>query len=131
VLSVVSGLLMGLFYRFVARSMFSDFYNPEPGKTQSLHSDGVFCGWDFHQQFYFQHILMYKPLLGERVAPAAYFRGGFKNHFIGILGGFIWCLGMSFNIIASGKNKSCDLLWTWPGSNCCCSNLGNFYMERI
>jgi len=29
--------------------------------------------------------------------------GNFKLHLIGMLGGIIWCLGMSLNIIASGK----------------------------
>ena len=105
VLSVVSGLLMGLFYRFVARSMFSDFYNPEPGKLSPYTAMVFFAVGIFISNFIFNTYLMYKPFVGERVAPAAYFRGGFKNHFIGILGGFIWCLGMSFNIIASGKTS--------------------------
>jgi len=105
VLSVVSGLLMGLFYRFVARSMFSDFYNPEPGKLSPYTAMVFFAVGIFISNFIFNTYLMYKPFVGERVAPVAYFRGGFKNHFIGILGGFIWCLGMSFNIIASGKTS--------------------------
>lgn len=32
-----------------------------------------------------------------------YFSGSIKNHLTGILGGIIWCIGMSFSIIASGK----------------------------
>ena len=105
VLSVVSGLLMGLFYRFVARSMFSDFYNPEPGKLSPYTAMVFFAVGIFISNFIFNTYLMYKPFVGERVTPSSYFQGGFKNHFIGILGGFIWCLGMSFNIIASGKTS--------------------------
>src|SRR5215831_406866 len=104
-LSVVSGLLMGLFYRFVARSMFSDFYNPEPGKLSPYTAMVFFAAGIFVSNFIFNTYLMYKPFVGERVSAADYFRGGFKNHFIGILGGIIWCIGMSFNIIASGKTS--------------------------
>ena len=43
------------------------------------------------------------PIEGAPVSYADYFRGRTKNHLMGILGGAIWCLGMSFNIIASGK----------------------------
>ena len=34
---------------------------------------------------------------------ADYFKGTTQNHLTGILGGAIWCIGMSFSIIASGK----------------------------
>jgi glucose uptake protein len=105
IISVVSGLLMGLFYRFVARSMFSDFYHPEAGKLSPYTAMVLFALGIFISNFIFNTYLMYRPFVGERVAPTQYFRGGFRNHFIGILGGFIWCLGMSFNIIASGKTS--------------------------
>ena len=32
-----------------------------------------------------------------------YFKGGLRLHSIGVLGGIIWCIGMSFNIIAAGQ----------------------------
>ena len=32
-----------------------------------------------------------------------FFKGNFKTHFVGILGGLIWGLGNSFNLIAAGK----------------------------
>ena len=47
---------------------------------------------------------MYKPVSGERATYADYFRkGDTRLHLIGILGGIIWSLGMTFNIIASGQ----------------------------
>ena len=47
---------------------------------------------------------MYKPFTGEKVAPLDYFKkGNPKLHMIGILGGVIWSLGFTFNIIASGQ----------------------------
>ena len=47
---------------------------------------------------------MYKPISGERATYKDYFKkGDAKLHMIGILGGMIWSLGMTFNIIASGQ----------------------------
>jgi glucose uptake protein len=105
IISVVSGLLMGLFYRFVARSMFSDFYNPEAGKLSPYTAMIFFALGIFVSNFVFNTYLMYKPFVGKPVPVRDYFKGGFRNHFIGILGGVIWCIGMSFNIIASGKTS--------------------------
>ena len=34
---------------------------------------------------------------------ADYFRGSFRNHMTGVLGGAIWCLGMSFDVCWYGK----------------------------
>ena len=46
---------------------------------------------------------MAKPIDGEPVKYSDYFtQGNLKLHLIGILGGAIWNIGMSFNIIASG-----------------------------
>ena len=45
---------------------------------------------------------MCKPFSGEPVPLGDYFRKGTpKLHAIGILGGLIWCVGMSFSILAS------------------------------
>ena len=46
---------------------------------------------------------MKKPITGLPVTYNDYFRGNFKTHFVGILGGLIWGLGNSFNLIAAGK----------------------------
>ncbi len=43
------------------------------------------------------------PFEGKPVAFSNYLHGSARNHFMGILGGIIWCVGMSFSIIASGK----------------------------
>jgi glucose uptake protein len=37
------------------------------------------------------------------VGFASYFQGGFNTHLTGILGGVIWGVGMSLNLIASGR----------------------------
>ena len=47
---------------------------------------------------------MYYPISGEKTSFLDYFKlGSFKLHLIGILGGIIWGIGMSFNIIASDQ----------------------------
>jgi len=47
---------------------------------------------------------MIKPFSGKPVKPMDYFtKGNTRLHLVGILGGMIWCLGMSFSIIASGQ----------------------------
>ena len=47
---------------------------------------------------------MFKPFSGNKVAPLDYFKkGNTKLHLVGILGGIIWSIGMSFSIIASGE----------------------------
>ena len=51
----------------------------------------------------FNSLLMWRPFVGAPVTYADYFRGNLKNHLTGVLGGVIWCIGMSFSIIASDK----------------------------
>jgi glucose uptake protein len=103
VLSVVAGLLMGFFYRFVAKTMFADFAVPEPGKLSPYTAMVFFAIGIVCSNFIFNTYIMRKPFAGEPVNYTQYFKGGFRNHLPGILGGIVWCIGMSFNIIASGK----------------------------
>jgi glucose uptake protein len=103
VLSIVAGLLMGFFYRFVARSMFPDFSHPEPGKLSPYTALVFFALGVVGSNLLFNTFLMKRPFTGTPVSISAYFNGSFKDHFTGILGGAIWCLGMSFSIIASDK----------------------------
>ena len=102
-LSVVAGLLMGFFYRFVAKAMFPDFSNPEPGKLSPYTAIVFFSIGILLSNFLFNTYIMRKPFVGAPVGFKQYFKGGFRNHLTGILGGIIWCIGMSFSIIASGK----------------------------
>jgi glucose uptake protein len=103
ILSVISGVLMGLFYKYVAASMFPDFTFPEAGKLSPYTAIVFFSGGILASNFLFNTVLMRRPFAGSPVSYKDYFSGGFKNHITGILGGIIWCIGMSFSIIASGK----------------------------
>jgi glucose uptake protein len=103
ILSIVAGLLMGFFYRFVALSMFPDFNNPEAGKLSPYTALVFFALGILLSNLLFNTFIMRRPFSGSPVAFGAYFKGSLKDHLTGILGGAIWCLGMSFSIIASGK----------------------------
>lgn len=103
VLSVVGGALMGFFYRFVAAAMSTDFVNLEPGKLGPYAAVFVFSLGLLASNFVWNSIIMAKPFSGEPVPFGDYFsKGSVKLHSIGILGGMIWGVGMSFSIIASG-----------------------------
>jgi hypothetical protein len=52
--------------------------------------------------FVFNTILMRRPVSGEPLAAAAYFRGTVRDHFWGVAGGMIWGAGMTLSIIAFG-----------------------------
>lgn len=102
-LAVVAGCLMGLFYKYVANSMFPDFRVPEAGKLSPYTAVFFFAVGIMLSSFVFNTALMYRPFAGEPVSFRQYLTGSPKNHLVGILGGLIWNIGMSLNILASGK----------------------------
>jgi glucose uptake protein len=102
-LSIAGGILMSLFYRFVARSMALNFENPEDGFLTPYTAVVVFSLGVLISNFLFNTILMKKPIEGEAVSYNQYFSGSLKEHLTGIMGGVIWAIGMSFSIIAAGK----------------------------
>jgi glucose uptake protein len=102
-LSICAGVLMALFYRFVASSMSTDFVNPAIGKLTPYTAVFAFSIGILGSNFIFNSIFMWKPIEGEPVTYKQYFSGNFRAHSTGFLGGLIWCIGMSLNIIAAGK----------------------------
>ena len=103
ILSVVSGSLMGLFYKYVAGSMVSNFNVPDAGKLTPYTALVIFAIGIVISSFLFNSLQMKRPFIGTPVSFTDYFKGITKDHLIGILGGVIWCVGMSLSIIASGK----------------------------
>jgi glucose uptake protein len=92
---IVSGVLMGLWAPFVAHAM-------TKGNTLGPYSIAVFltlgallsCSiWNVY--------FMKKPLVGEPVDFADFFRGPISGHALGLLGGVIWGTGMVFNLAAA------------------------------
>jgi len=103
VISVVGGVLMALFYRFVAGSMATSMENPEAGMLTPYTAVFIFSLGILISNFLFNTILMKRPFEGTPITYSQYFKGGLKEHLTGIFGGMIWCLGMSLSIIAAGK----------------------------
>jgi glucose uptake protein len=104
ILSVVAGILMSFFYRFIAASMdIENFVQPAAGKMTPYTAVFIFSCGIFVSNFLFNTILMKKPFQGTPTSYSDYFKGKFSTHLVGILGGLIWGLGNSFNLIAAGK----------------------------
>jgi glucose uptake protein len=102
--SILAGLLMSFFYRFVAASMDLDnFESPAVGKMTPYTAMVIFALGIFISNFIFNTIVMKKPISGEPTNYKTYFSGKFPIHLVGILGGIIWGIGNSFNLIAAGK----------------------------
>ncbi len=102
-ISVIAGILMASFYRFVAASMATEFANPASGKMTNYSACVIFSAGIVLSNMIFNPILMKKPVEGPPVTCGQYFSGSAATHLTGILGGIIWCIGMSFSIIAAGK----------------------------
>ena len=95
IVCVVSGVLMGLWAPFVARAMTN-------GNTLGPYSIAVFLTlgallsclvWNVY--------FMRRPLVGAPVSFAGFFSGPISGHALGLLGGFIWGIGMVFNLVAA------------------------------
>jgi glucose uptake protein len=105
VLSVVAGALMGTFYSFVAESMGS--LDPatlalEDGKLGPYTALVLFSGGMLASNFLWNSIAMARPFSGSAVSYRDYLtQGSVRLHLIGLMGGVIWNVGMSFSIIAS------------------------------
>jgi glucose uptake protein len=103
VLSVLSGCLMGLFYKYVAISMATDFAHPEIGKLTPYTALVLFALGILISSFLFNTWQMFRPFQGAAVSFSDYFAGIAKDHLIGMLGGAIWFVGMALSILASEK----------------------------
>lgn len=103
-ISLAAGILMGFFYRFVAASMSSEYEITSIGLLTPYTAVFIFSIGIFISNFLFNTFFMYKPISGNKVTFTDYFKKGTpKLHFIGILGGAIWCVGMLLNMIAAGE----------------------------
>ena len=115
ILSVLCGILMSLFYFLVARSM-AKVDGPDglmdvtiealrqgslqEGKLTCFTANVVFSLGIFLSNFLFNTVIMLKPFVGQPVPLGDYFRGAFRDHLWGIVGGCIWAVGMTLNVIA-------------------------------
>ena len=104
IVSLLAGILMGMFFRFVMASIGTvDFAHLIPGKLSPYTAIVVFSFGVLISNFLWNTINMYKPVTGEKCKYSEYLsKGSISTHFVGMIGGIIWGLGTAFSIIASG-----------------------------
>ena len=101
-LALAGGILMGLFYYLVQRSLSVNYSSPDQGKFGPYAAVLVFAAGSFASNLAFNTYLMSHPFKGAKVSYSDYFtKGTLKYHLIGILGGLINCTGTTSNFIAS------------------------------
>ncbi len=102
--AILGGVLMAFFFRLVAASMSTNFVAPDPGLFTPYSAVFVFGIGIFLSNFLWNSYFMFKPVSGSPMTYGDYFKlGSLKTHGVGMLGGIIWCIGMSFSLIAAEK----------------------------
>ena len=118
ILSIICGILMANFYYLVSNSLarvqldaggFDNIVTAktlaggvlETGKLTAYTANFIFALGILLSNFVVNTIVMVKPLVGTPVSPFAYLTGTVRDHIWGIIGGCIWGIGMTCNIIAS------------------------------
>jgi len=98
--AVIAGCLMGFFYPQLMKSISADF------RTAPIHSGYLtpyvallFFGLGLLASNFVVNTIFMRA---GKVTYSDYFRGRFKLHLLGVLGGFIWMLALGANVLASG-----------------------------
>jgi glucose uptake protein len=92
---IVSGLLMGSWSPFTAASMAEG-----AGQLTPYTSTVFFTLAALVSTFIFNIYFMEKPLVGAPVSLSGYVQGHPSWHVLGLLGGFVWSIGTTFNLVA-------------------------------
>lgn len=95
VICLVSGVLMGAFAPFETKALTSAHPLTPYGIAVFFALGAFVCC------FAFNIYLMRKPLTGSPASFGEYFRVPISQHVIGLLGGFVWGIGMVFNLVAA------------------------------
>jgi glucose uptake protein len=97
--AVLAGCLMGFFYPQLAASLSPDFNRApiRPGFLTPYTALAIFGVGLLASNFLWNAAFMRLRSL----RPADYFRGSARLHSLGILGGCLWMVALSFNLIAS------------------------------
>ncbi len=103
ILSVLAGLLMAWFFRFIASSISENPVFPEAGKLTPYSAFFFFTIGIVISNILFNSYLMRKPVEGEPVTYKQYFKGDPVSHLSGITGGMVWATGTMLSLIAADK----------------------------
>lgn len=100
--ALVAGIFIAFFYRFVMMSVGSDISPSYTGGALTPYTSVVFFALGaFVSTLIFNPIFMKHPVEGEPVTMKDYFKGTPNMHFIGMLGGMIWCLGQVLSVMSA------------------------------
>lgn len=106
VLAVLAGLLMSWFSPLVNRVVDMSFMQgsavPALGMLTPYTGFFVFACGVFASNFVFNTLAMKKPVAGEPVKGADWFRGSLPLHLVGVLGGSIWATGTLLAFVTAG-----------------------------
>ena len=104
ILALLAGIIMSFFSALVYNGVDLDnFAAPAAGKMTPYTAMVIFALGVSLSSFIVNTIVMKKPFVGEPVSYGQYFKGDFKTHLVGMLGGAIWCLGTSLSYITAEK----------------------------
>lgn len=102
ILSVLAGIIMGFFYRFVAAGVSMNFTSPESGLLTPYTAVFIFSIGCYLSGFLWNTYFMYKPVEGVASTYKEYFtKASIKVHLTGVLGGAIWAMGLSLSILSA------------------------------
>ena len=95
IVCLISGILMGAWAPLVTRSMtVAPTLTPYTVAVIFTLGSVICC-------FVFNVILMRKPLVGEPVGFGSYFSAPASYHVLGLIGGAVWGIGTTFNLVAA------------------------------
>ncbi|HEX2977361.1 MAG TPA: GRP family sugar transporter [Bacteroidales bacterium] len=101
-LSFLAGLCIAFFYRFVASAMATDFTPEEAGKISSYTAVVFFSIGALICTAIVNPFFMARPVEGVPVKMSQWTGAPGRTHFLGMLGGAIWCLGNSVSFMSVG-----------------------------
>lgn len=105
-LSVLAGIFIAPFYTVTMYGMDPAFGLSGAGSLTPYSGAVFFALGAFLSTFIINPFFMARPVEGEPVKISAYFKGSFKSHWWGILGGSIWMLGMVVSFMSSGEGST-------------------------
>jgi len=95
VLSLLCGVVIGLFYPFVAKALIGENHLG-PYTVYFVFALGALAS-----NFPLNYAFMRRPVSGPRVSIREYFQGGLGAHAWGVLGGLIWGTGTICSFVAA------------------------------
>jgi glucose uptake protein len=98
-LSVFGGLLMGMFFPLV------EIGKSGPEGLGPYAIGFVFSAGVFLSTFVFNAYFLRKPVQGEVLHFRDYFKGTFKEHFWGLVGGAVWAIGTLSSFVAASAPR--------------------------